>query len=86
MVPSMPAKRMVDELKNCLAVSYACSFLKSEMMKSESKRSCRARKDWKRFSYSVTWLEAPSWSRSLVLLIVLLKGEEDKQSTLNKEL
>ena len=54
MVPSMPAKRMVDELKNCFAVSYACSLLKSEMMKSESRRSCRARRDWKRFSYSVT--------------------------------
>ena len=54
MVPSMPAKRTVEELKNCLAVSYAFSVLKSEMMKSASKRSCNALRDWKRFSYSVT--------------------------------
>ena len=85
MVPSMPAKRMVDEPKNCLPISYACSLLKSEMMKSESKRSCKARKDWKRFSYSVTCPDAPNRSRSLVRFIVLLKGDEDKQSTLNKE-
>jgi hypothetical protein len=49
------------------------------MMKFESKRSCNARCDWKRFSYSVTWLEAPSWSRLLVRLIVLLKGDEDNE-------
>lgn len=54
MVPSMPAKRIVKESKNCFAVSYAFSLLKFEMMKSESKRSCKARRDWKRFSYSVT--------------------------------
>ena len=86
MVPSMPAKRMVDEPKNCLAVSCACSLLKSEMMKSDSKRSCIVRRDWKRFSYSVICPEAPSWSRSLVRLIVLLNGDESKQSTLDEEL
>lgn len=52
MVPSMPAKRTVDEVNSSCAVLYACSLLKSEMMKSESSRSCRARKDWKRFSTS----------------------------------
>ena len=77
---------MVDEPKNCLAVLYACSLLKSEMMKSESKRSCRARRDWKRSSYLVTWPEAPNRSKSLVRLIVLLKGDADTRSTLNKEL
>ena len=54
MVPSIPANRMVDDSKNCFEVSYACSLLNSEIMKSESRRSCRARSDWKRFSYSVT--------------------------------
>jgi len=53
-VPSMPAKRMVDELKSCFAVSFAFSLLKSEIMKFESRRSCKTRTDWKRFSYSVT--------------------------------
>lgn len=51
---SMPAKWVVEEPKNCLAVSYACSLLRSEMMKSESKRSCRARRDCRRLSYFVT--------------------------------
>ena len=86
MVPSTPAKRTVEELKNCLAVSYACSVLKSEMMKSASKRSCNALSDWKRFSYSVTCPEAPNLSMSLVRLIVLLKGDEDKPLTLSKGL
>ena len=77
---------MVDEPKNCLAVSYACSLLKSEMMKFESKCSCRACRDWKRSSDLVTWPEEPNRSKSLVRLIVLLKGDADTWSTLNKEL
>jgi len=57
------------------------------MMKSASKRSCNARRDWKRFSYSVTCPEAPNRSMSLVRLIVALNGDEDKQgSPLDKEL
>ena len=68
------------------SVSYACSVLKSEMMKSASKRPCNARSDWKRVSYSVTWPEAPRRRRSLVRLIVLLRGEEDKQHTSGMEL
>ena len=67
------------KLRSCFAVSYACSLLKSKMIKCESKRSCNARSDWERFSYSVTWLEAPSWSRLLVHLVVLLKGDEDNE-------
>ena len=48
------------------------------MMKSASKRSCNARRDWERFSYSVTCPEAPSRSMSLVRLIVVPNGDEDK--------
>jgi hypothetical protein len=76
-MPFMPAKPAVDELRNCFAVSYAFS-VKSEIMKSASKRSCNARRDWKRFSYSVTCPEAPNLSMSLVRLIVVLRGDDDK--------